>query len=87
VPERKKLNAAVRADTFTFRDRSGYSYTPSASNCFMLDTKRPTKEIIEAMAARNAFYRARLAGLAHSRFALPWAQSRDGEIFQAAFRR
>jgi len=55
VPERKRVNAAVRSETFAWLDRNGYSYVPSVSNCFMLDTKRPAKEIIDAMAARNVF--------------------------------
>jgi histidinol-phosphate aminotransferase len=55
VPERKRINAAVRSETFAWLDSNGYSYVPSVSNCFMLDTKRPAKEVIEAMAARNVF--------------------------------
>src|SRR5258705_2767530 len=55
VPERKRINAAVRSETFAWLDRNGYSYVPSVSNCFMLDSKRPAKEMIEAMAARNVF--------------------------------
>jgi histidinol-phosphate aminotransferase len=55
VPERKRINATVRGETFAWLDRNGYSYIPSVSNCFMLDTKRPTKEIVDAMAARNVF--------------------------------
>ena len=55
VPERKKIAASVRNETFAWLDKNGYSYTPSVSNCFMLDTRRPTKEIIDAMAARNVF--------------------------------
>jgi histidinol-phosphate aminotransferase len=55
VPERKQLNAAIRQKTFDWLDRRGYSYTPSQSNCFMLDAKRPTKEVIDAMAARNVY--------------------------------
>jgi histidinol-phosphate aminotransferase len=55
VAERKQLNAAIRQKTFEWLDRQGYSYVPSESNCFMLDTKRPAKQIIEAMAARNVF--------------------------------
>jgi len=55
VPERKRINAAVRGETFAWLDSKGYSYVPSVSNCFMLDTKRPAKEIIAAMAARNVF--------------------------------
>lgn len=55
VPARKKINADVRSETFAFLDRNGYKFTPSSSNCFMLDTKRPTKEVIDAMAARNVY--------------------------------
>src|SRR6266852_1508554 len=55
VSERKQLNAAIRQKTFDWLDRQGYSYVPSESNCFMLDTKRPAKEVIDAMAARNVF--------------------------------
>jgi histidinol-phosphate aminotransferase len=55
VPERKQLNAAIRQKTFDWLDRQGYTYTPSQSNCFMLDAKRPSKEVIDAMAARNVY--------------------------------
>ncbi len=55
VPERKQLNAAVRQETFEWLDRNGYSYVPSHSNFFMLDTKRPAKETIDAMAKQNVF--------------------------------
>jgi histidinol-phosphate aminotransferase len=55
VSERKQLNAAIRQKTFDWLDRQGYSYVPSQSNCFMLDTKRPAKEVIDAMAARNVY--------------------------------
>ncbi len=55
VPERKRVNAAIRQKTFDWLDRQGYSYVPSESNCFMLDTKRPAKEVIDAMTARNVF--------------------------------
>src|SRR5882724_9966083 len=55
VPERKRINAAVRGETFAWLDSKGYRYVSSVSNCFMLDAKRPAKEIIDAMAARNVF--------------------------------
>src|SRR5437899_2386627 len=55
VSERKKLNAEIRQKTFDWLASHGYSYVPSESNCFMLDTKRPAKEVIDAMAARNVF--------------------------------
>jgi histidinol-phosphate aminotransferase len=53
VPERKRVNAEIREETFQWLDRNGYSYIPSVSNCFMLDTKRPAKEVIAAMAQQN----------------------------------
>jgi histidinol-phosphate aminotransferase len=53
IPERKRINASVRAETFQWLDRNGYTYIPSESNCFMLDTKRPAKSIVEAMAQQK----------------------------------
>ena len=85
VPARKKINADVRAETFSFLDRSGYKYTPSASNCFMLDTKRPTKEIIDAMAARNVYIgRAWPVWPTHVRITV--GTKAEMEKFQSAFR-
>jgi histidinol-phosphate aminotransferase len=55
VPERKRINAAVRQETFQWLDRNGYAHTPSESNCFLLDTKRPGKEVIDAMARQKVF--------------------------------
>jgi histidinol-phosphate aminotransferase len=53
VPERKRINAGIRSDVFAWLDRNGYCYVPSQSNCFMLDTKRAGKEVIDAMAKQN----------------------------------
>ncbi len=50
VPERRRINAAIRQQTFQWLDRNGYSYIPSESNCFLLDTKRPGQEVRDAMA-------------------------------------
>jgi len=55
VAERKEINTRIRQNTFDWLDRHGYSYVPSVSNCFMLDTKRPAKEVIDALAARNVY--------------------------------
>jgi histidinol-phosphate aminotransferase len=55
VPEHRRINATVRQETFQWLDRNGYSYIPSESNCFLLDTKRPGKEVIDAMAKQNVF--------------------------------
>jgi histidinol-phosphate/aromatic aminotransferase/cobyric acid decarboxylase-like protein len=55
IAERKKINASIREETFQWLERNGYSYVRSESNCFMLDTKRPAKEIIDAMATQKVF--------------------------------
>ena len=55
VSERKRVNSAVRAQVFAWLDRNGYSYIPSEANFFMLDTKRPAKPAIDAMAKQNVF--------------------------------
>jgi len=55
VPERKRINARIRGEVFAWLDRNGYSYVPSESNCFMLDTKRPAKAVIDAMAKQNVY--------------------------------
>ena len=53
--ERRRINAMVRQGTFDWLDRNHYSYIPSVSNCFLLDTGRPGRETIEAMAKLNVF--------------------------------
>jgi len=55
IAERKRINTTMRQETFQWLDRNGYSYTPSESNCFLLETKRPGKEVIEAMAQQKVF--------------------------------
>jgi histidinol-phosphate aminotransferase len=55
VPERRRINASIRQETFQWLDRNGYSYIPSESNCFLLDTKRPGKEVIDAMAQQKVY--------------------------------
>jgi len=55
VPERKQSNAAIRQKTFDWLASQGYAYVPSQSNCFMLDAKRPAREVIDALAKRNVY--------------------------------
>jgi histidinol-phosphate aminotransferase len=55
VPERKHINATIREATFQWLSKNGYAFVPSQSNCFMLDAKRPAKEVITAMSAQNVF--------------------------------
>ncbi|MGB9258055.1 MAG: pyridoxal phosphate-dependent aminotransferase [Candidatus Korobacteraceae bacterium] len=53
IATRKRVNEQVRTATFEWLDRNGYSYIPSVSNCFLLEMKRPAKEVIAAMAQQN----------------------------------
>ena len=55
VAERKKINARNREETFEWLKQKGFTYTPSQANFFMVETHRPAKEIIDAMAERNVF--------------------------------
>jgi len=49
VPERKANLKAVREDTFAFLEKNNIQFVPSVSNCFMMDTKRPGMQFVEAM--------------------------------------
>ncbi len=53
IPERRQVNAEIRGEMFQWLDSHGYSYIPSQANFFMLDTKRPAKAVIDAMAKRS----------------------------------
>jgi histidinol-phosphate aminotransferase len=55
VPQRRTINANIRQQTFQWLDRNGYTYIPSESNCFMVDVKRPGRQVQEAMAKDNVF--------------------------------
>jgi histidinol-phosphate aminotransferase len=53
VSDRRRINATIRQQTFDWLARNGYSFIPSESNCFMLDTKRPGQEVRDAIAKEN----------------------------------
>jgi histidinol-phosphate aminotransferase len=55
VPERKRVNAATRERVFDWLRSNGYSFIPSQSNCFMLDTHRDGKQVIDAMQQQNVY--------------------------------
>jgi histidinol-phosphate aminotransferase len=55
VPERKAIIAGIRNDTFAFLEKNNYKFIPSQSNCFMIDTGRPGRQVISAMQAKNVF--------------------------------
>jgi len=55
VPERRKIIKDIREDTFAFLDKHNFKYVPSVSNKFMLDSGRPGREVIRAMAAQKVY--------------------------------
>ena len=50
VPERRKSIGDVRNDVLDFLDQHNFKCVPSVSNCFMVDTRRPSREVISALA-------------------------------------
>jgi histidinol-phosphate aminotransferase len=55
VPTRKKVIGDTRTETIAWLRSNGYACTPSESNCFMVDVRRPGKEVMAAMAAKEIF--------------------------------
>jgi histidinol-phosphate aminotransferase len=55
VSARKKIIADIRTQTLAWLKSEGYATTPSESNCFMLDVRRPGKEIQAALAAKEMY--------------------------------
>ncbi len=55
VATRRKIVGDTRVETLAWLKSEGYHCTPSESNCFMLDVKRPGKEVQAAMAAKEIF--------------------------------
>jgi histidinol-phosphate aminotransferase len=55
VATRKKITADTRNDTLAWCRQQGYAVSASESNCFMLDTRRPGKQVLQAMAAKDVF--------------------------------
>ncbi len=55
VPTRKKAIGDIRMQTLAWLKSEGYATTPSESNCFMLDVRRPGKEVQAALAAKEMF--------------------------------
>ena len=55
VPARRKIIGDIRRENLAWLKAQGYACTPSESNCFMLDVKRPGKEVLAAMAAKEIY--------------------------------
>jgi histidinol-phosphate aminotransferase len=55
ISVRKKLIGDTRTETLAWLKSEGHATTPSESNCFMLETGRPGKEVLAAMAAKDIY--------------------------------
>ena len=55
VAERRKYVKEVREDTLAFLDKHHFHYVPSVSNKFMVDVRRPGREVIDAMATEKVY--------------------------------
>jgi histidinol-phosphate/aromatic aminotransferase/cobyric acid decarboxylase-like protein len=84
VPERKLVNTTIREKTFDWLKSQGYSFTPSQANFFMLDAKRPAKEVIEAMAAKKVFI-GRIWPVWPTHLRITVGAQADMDAFQTAF--
>jgi histidinol-phosphate aminotransferase len=86
APERRRINAGVRQRTFDWLDRNGYAYIPSESNCFLLDTKRPGKDVRDAMAKENVLI-GRTWPVLPTHVRVTVGTGEEMELFQAAFQK
>jgi len=55
IPERRKINTDIRNETFSWLTANNYKFVPSQTNCFMVDTGRPGRQVVAAMAQKNVF--------------------------------
>ncbi len=55
VPDRRKIIAGVREDTFGFLEKHNFTYVPSVSNCFMVDVKQPGMNAIMALRKEKVY--------------------------------
>jgi len=55
IEERRKFIGEVREETFGFLEKHGFGYVPGQSNCFMIDVKRPVREVIAALQEEKVY--------------------------------
>jgi histidinol-phosphate aminotransferase len=55
VAERRKKMQDVREDVLSWLDKHNFHYVPSVSNKFMVDVKRPGRQIVDAMVKENVY--------------------------------
>jgi len=55
ISARKKKIGDIRMETIAWLKSQGYTVTPSESNCFMLDVRRPGAQVQAALAAKDMY--------------------------------
>ena len=55
IAERKAFTGQQRTETLEWLSKQNFAVTSSQSNCFMIDTKRPSHDVILAMAKQNVY--------------------------------
>ena len=86
VPERKRVNAATRERVFDWLRTNGFTFIPSQSNCFMLDTQRDGQNVIQAMRQQN-IYIGRIWPVMPTYVRITIGTPAEMEQFQTAFAR
>jgi histidinol-phosphate aminotransferase len=84
VPTRRKIIADTRSSTFAWLDSKGYKYIPSVSNCFMIDTGRPGRQVIAAMRQQDV-YIGRTWPIWPNHVRITVGTPHEMEVFQTAF--
>jgi len=55
VPSRKKIIGDIRTENLAWLKSNNFEFTPSQSNCYMVNVKRPGKEVIAGMAKKDIY--------------------------------
>jgi len=85
VPQRKKINTDIRNETFEWLSANNFSFIPSETNCFMLQTNRPGHEVMAAM-AKQGVYIGRVWPIMPTYVRITVGTHSDMQKFQAAFK-
>jgi histidinol-phosphate aminotransferase len=86
VPTRRKIITDTRNSTFAWLDHKGYKYIPSLSNCFMIDTGRPGRQIMAAMREQDV-YIGRVWPIWPNHVRITVGTPHEMAVFQTAFER
>jgi len=84
VPRRRRIIADIRNNLFEWMQSNGYKFTPSTTNCFMVDVKRPGQEMILAMQQKN-IYIGRVWPIWPNYVRVTIGSTNDMESFKTAF--